>query len=122
MCIDRGIPSRARSVGQESGGVVLGGHRLILATVAASFAFTAYAGWEKSGATPEQLKKDQSQCEMRARSDADFSRIDPGPPGTRAGATLRGANTMAQQTRYFELCMRERGYEWVDAKAPAKKE
>jgi hypothetical protein len=28
---------------------------------------------------------------------------------------------MAKETRSFEMCMRERGYEWVDAKAAPKK-
>ena len=96
--------------------------RALLAALAALAGTAASAAWQKEGAAPEQAKKDQSQCEMRARADADFNRIDPTPPGTRAGGTLRGANSMAQQTRYFELCMRERGYEWIDPKAPAKKE
>ena len=95
--------------------------RLSLAALVTLPGAAADAAWEKAGATPEQLKKDQSQCEVRARSDADFGRIDPGPPGTRAGASMRGANTMVRESRNFELCMRERGYEWVDPKAVPKK-
>ena len=96
-------------------------HRFVFATVAALFGATASAAWQKDGATPEQSKKDQSQCEIRARSDSEFGRFDPSGPGTRAGATLRGSNNMVRENRSFELCMRERGYEWVDAKTPAKK-
>ena len=95
--------------------------RLLFAALVTSLGTAAEAAWEKVGATAEQLKKDQSQCEMRARSDADFGRIDPSPPGTRAGASMRGANTMQRESRSFEFCMRERGYEWGDAKTPQKK-
>ena len=93
----------------------------LLAALASSVAATAGAAWQKEGATSEQAKKDQSQCEIKARSDSEFGRFDPSGPGTRAGATLRGGNNMVRENRNFELCMRERGYEWVDAKPPAKK-
>ena len=95
--------------------------RVSLAVAVVSVGATAYAAWQKEGATAEEAKKDQSQCEIRARSDSEFGRFDPSGPGTRAGATLRGANDVVREGRSFELCMRERGYEWVDAKTPAKK-
>jgi hypothetical protein len=104
-------PAQARSV-----------YPLLLAGgLALAFGAPVGADWRKPGASPEQSKKDQSQCELRARSDADVGRIDPSGPGTRAGASLRGANTMAKENRSFEMCMRERGYEWVDPKAAPKK-
>ena len=94
---------------------------IAFACLAFSLGVPAHAAWQKPGASPEQLKKDQSQCEIRARSDADFGRIDPTGPRTGAGSSLRGANTMARESRNFEMCMRERGYEWVDPKAVPKK-
>ena len=94
---------------------------LLLVALASAAAISVHAGWERQGATPEQLKKDQSQCDVRARSDAEFGRFDPSGPSTRPGATLRGANNMQREARSFDLCMRERGYEWVDAKGAAKK-
>ena len=95
--------------------------RVLLAALTTALGATANAAWHKGDATPEQLKRDQSQCEMRARSDADFGRIDPGSPGTRAGASLRSTSTMVRESRAFEFCMRERGYEWIDAKPAQKK-
>ena len=95
--------------------------RVLLAAIAALLGASAHADWQKAGVTPEQLKKDQSQCEIRARSEAQFDRIDPSGPGTRAGATLRGTGTAQRETRNFEFCMRERGYDWVDPKAVPKK-
>lgn len=76
----------------------------------------AHAGWVKEGASPDDLKRDQSQCERKASSSAEFARVSPGSPGTRAGGTLRGANTMARENQYFQLCMREKAYEWIDQK------
>ena len=96
-------------------------YRILFVGIAISFGAPVDATWQKPGATSEQLKKDQSQCEIRAHSEAQFDRIDPSGPGTRAGATLRGTSTAQRETRNFEFCMRERGYDWVDPKAAPKK-
>ena len=81
---------------------------LILVTLCLSFA-GAQAAWVKDGASAEDLKRDQSACERKARADTSFNSPQP---ARRAGAMSgQGAsNTMVKENNSFRLCMKSLGY------------
>ena len=69
----------------------------------------AQAQWVKEGASAEDLKRDQSECERKARADTSFN----SPPPMRGSGAFSGArttNTMAKESQAFRLCMKSRGY------------
>ena len=71
------------------------------------FCVSVHAAWVKDGATAEDLKRDQSECERKASADTSFNQ-----PRRGAGASSgpRVANTMAREGQSFRLCMKSRGY------------
>ena len=68
---------------------------------------SAQGAWIKEGATAEDLKRDQSECERKARADTSFSQPSRGP-GASSGP--RVANTMTRENQSFRLCMKSRDY------------
>jgi hypothetical protein len=71
------------------------------------FAGGAQAEWLKDGATAEDLKRDQSECERKASADTSFNQQRR---GAGAGSGPRVSNTMAREGQSFRLCMKSRGY------------
>ena len=71
------------------------------------FCVSAQAAWVKEGATAEDLKRDQSECERKASADTSFNQPRR---GAGAGGGPRVANTMARENQSFNLCMKSRGY------------
>jgi len=71
------------------------------------FCLSAHAEWVKQGATAEDLKRDQSECERKASADTAFSQPRRGPG---AGSGPRVANTMTRENQSFRLCMKSRDY------------
>jgi hypothetical protein len=70
---------------------------------------SAQAAWVKDGATAKDLKRDQSECERKARADTAFYNPPPmGGAGVRS--SQRGANNAAKEMQAFGLCMKSRGY------------
>ena len=68
---------------------------------------SAHAEWVKEGATAEDLKRDQSECERKASADTSFNQP---PRGAGSGTGPRVSNTMAREDQSFRLCMKSRGY------------
>jgi len=68
---------------------------------------SAHAMWTKEGATAEDLKRDQSECERKASADTSFNQPRR---GAGAGSGPRVSNTMAREDQSFRLCMKSRGY------------
>jgi hypothetical protein len=65
--------------------------------------------WVKEGATGDDLKRDQSECEQKARADAVFYNPQP----LRGAGRLSGVqptDTMKRESQAFWLCMKSRGY------------
>ena len=71
------------------------------------FCGSAQGMWVKEGATAEDLKRDQSECERKASADTSFSQPRR---GAGAGSGPRVANTMVGEDQSFRLCMKSRGY------------
>jgi len=70
---------------------------------------SAQAQWAKAGATADDLKRDQSECERKARADTSFN----SPPPMRGSGAFSGArtsNTMVKESQAFRLCMKSKGY------------
>jgi len=68
---------------------------------------SAHAEWVKEGATAEDLKRDQSECERKASADTSFNQPRR---GAGSGTGPRVSNTMAREDQSFRLCMKSRGY------------
>lgn len=68
---------------------------------------SAQAMWVREGATAEDLKRDQSECERKASADTSFNQQRRGA-GASSGPGV--ANTMAREDQSFRLCMKSRGY------------
>jgi hypothetical protein len=75
--------------------------------LACLFCGSAHGMWVKEGATAEDLKRDQSECERKASADTSFSQPRR---GAGAGSGPRVANTMTRENQSFRLCMKSRGY------------
>ena len=75
----------------------------------------AQAGWIKEGATADDLKRDQLECERKARADTAFNSPQPGR-GAGMSSGPRATNTMARENQSFRLCMKSRGYAEESAK------
>ncbi len=73
------------------------------------FCASAHAAWLKEGASAEDLKRDQSECERKARADTAFNSPQP-MRGAGPLSGTRGANTMAKEDQAFRLCMKSRDY------------
>jgi hypothetical protein len=73
------------------------------------FCVSAQAMWVKEGATAEDLKRDQSECERKARADTAFNSPQP-MRGAGAFSGPRASNTMVKEDQSFRLCMKSRGY------------
>jgi len=73
------------------------------------FCVGAQAAWVKEGATAEDLKRDQSECERKARADTAFNSPQP-MRGAGALSGARAGNTMAKEDQALRLCMKSRGY------------
>jgi hypothetical protein len=73
------------------------------------FCAGAQAAWVKEGATAEDLKRDQSECERKARADTAFNSPQP-MRGAGPLSGTRSANNMAKEDQSFRLCMKSRGY------------
>jgi hypothetical protein len=71
------------------------------------FCVSAHAQWVKEGATAEDLKRDQSECERKASADTSFNQPRR---GAGSGTGPRVSNTMAREDQSFRLCMKSRGY------------
>ena len=71
------------------------------------FSLGARGEWLKEGATADDLKRDQSECERKASADTSFNQPRR---GAGAGSGPRVSNTMAREGQSFRLCMKSRGY------------
>mgnify|MGYP001388057991 CR=1 FL=1 len=70
---------------------------------------SAQAAWVKEGATADDIKRDQSECDFKAKSDTSFNR----PPPMRGAGPMsgaRGANNMVREGQSSQLCMKAKGY------------
>ena len=70
---------------------------------------SAQAMWAKEGATAADIKRDQSECERKARADTAFNSPNP-MQGSGPFSGARSANTMAKENQAFQLCMKSKGY------------
>ena len=81
----------------------------LIAAALCLFCVSAQAAWVKEGATAEDLKRDQSECERKARADTSFNSPQPSR-GAGAFSGPRASNTMVRESQSLRLCMKSKGY------------
>ena len=70
---------------------------------------SAQAVWVKEGATADDIKRDQSECERKARADTAYNSPQPMRGAGQFGGA-RTTNNMAKENQASRLCMKSKGY------------
>jgi hypothetical protein len=70
---------------------------------------SAQAEWVKQGATADDIKRDQSECDLKARADTSFNGPQP-MRGAGQFSGARSANNMVRENQSSRLCMKSKGY------------
>ena len=70
---------------------------------------SAQAEWVKGGATADDIKRDHSECERKARADTAFYSPQPMRGAGQFGGA-RTANNTARELQALRMCMKSKGY------------